>query len=116
MTQSNFAPDKFTLFSTFNRSQFEGKENEYWAKAEWPIEEIKAFANWAVTEAETVQNQKGETCVVVSQKLLPRRSQAGNDYLLGITSDPKPKANAPTQPEACGLKPPATAAASEMPF
>ena len=97
MADSNFAPDKFTLFSTFNRSKFEGKENEYWSKAEWPIEQIKAFATWAVKEAETVQNQKGEDCVVVAQKLMPRTSAAGNEYLLGVTSDPKTKSDAPAQ-------------------
>lgn len=103
MAESNFAPDKFTLFSNFNRSKFEGKENEYWAKAEWPVEQIKAFATWAVTEAEKVQNQKGEECVVVSQKLLPRTSAAGNDYLMGVTSDPKVKADTPTQSVDNGL-------------
>ena len=83
--------DKFTLYSSFNRSKFEGKENEYWAKAEWPLDQILAFANWATNEAEKVTNQRGETCVVVSQKLLPRTAKnSGNEYLMGITSDPKP--------------------------
>jgi len=86
-----FAPDKFTLYSSFNRSKFEGKENEYWAKAEWPVEQILAFANWATNEAEKITNIKGEQCVVVSQKLLPRTAKnSGNEYLMGITSDPKP--------------------------
>lgn len=84
-----FAPDKFTLFSTFNRSKIEGKEDEYWAKAEWPIEQIAALHEWAVTQAEQIENQKGETCVVVAQKLLPRTSKTGNEYLLGVTSNPK---------------------------
>ncbi len=89
---TDFAPNKFTLFSSFNKSKIEGKENEYWAKAEWPIEEIKAFANWATQEAEQVTNQKGQPCVVVAQKLLPRIAKtSGNEYLLGVTSDPQPK-------------------------
>ncbi|MFZ9288306.1 MAG: hypothetical protein ACO28M_10980 [Vulcanococcus sp.] len=86
---SDFAPDAFTLFSTFNRSKIEGKEDEYWAKAEWPIEQIAALHEWAVTKAEQIENQKGEMCVVVAQKLLPRTSKTGNEYLLGVTSNPK---------------------------
>lgn len=85
----DFAPDAFTLFSTFNRSKIEGKEEEFWAKAEWPIEQIAALHEWAVTKAEQVENQKGEMCVVVAQKLLPRTSKSGNEYLLGVTSNPK---------------------------
>lgn len=83
--------DKFTLYSNFNRSRIEGKEDQYWAKAEWPIDQILAFANWATNEAEKVENIKGEQCVVVSQKLLPRTAKkTGNAYLMGVTSDPKP--------------------------
>jgi len=85
----DFAPDAFTLFSTFNRSKIEGKQEEFWAKAEWPIEQIAALHEWAVTKAEQVENQKGEMCVVVAQKLLPRTSKSGNEYLLGVTSNPK---------------------------
>ena len=103
MAESNRTPDKFTLFSTFNRSKFEGKENEYWSKAEWPVEQIKAFATWAVKDAEKVQNQRGEECVVVAQKLMPRTSAAGNPYLLGVTSDPKAKADAPAQDSSSDL-------------
>ena len=88
---ADHAPDIFTLFSTFNKSTIEGKTDQYWAKAEWPVEQIKAFAKWAINDAEKVENMKGEECVVVQQKLLPRTSGKGNKYLMGITSDPKPK-------------------------
>ena len=81
---------KFTLFSNCNKSKFEGHEGDYWAKAEWPIEEIQKLHEWAVNQAEQVENDRGQTCVVVSQKLLPRTSQAGNDYLLSVISDPLP--------------------------
>ena len=87
---ADYAPDIFTLFSNFNQSKIEGKEGEYWAKAEWPVEQIKALPS-AVNDAEKVENQKGEECVVVQQKLLPRQSKAGNPYLMGITSDPNPE-------------------------
>ena len=88
---TSYAPDKFTLFSNVNHSKIEGKENEMWAKAEWPLDQILALANWATNEAEKVTNQRGEQCVVVSQKLLPRTAKnSGNEYLMGITSDPKP--------------------------
>ncbi len=89
---TSYAPDKFTLFSNVNRSKIEGKENEMWAKAEWPLDQILALANWATNEAEKVTNQRGEQCVVVNQKFLPKVAQnSGNQYFLGIISDPKPK-------------------------
>ena len=89
---TSYAPDKFTLFSNVNHSKIEGKENELWAKAEWPVDQIMALANWATNEAEKVTNQRGEQCVVVNQKFLPKVAQnSGNQYFLGIISDPKPK-------------------------
>ena len=89
---SSYAPDKFTLFSNVNRSKIEGKEKELWSKSEWPLDQILALAAWATNEAEKVQNLKGETCVVVNQKFLPKVAQnSGNEYYLGIISDPKPK-------------------------
>ncbi len=88
---TDFPANAFVLFSTFNRSKFAGKEQEFWSKAEWPIEQINALYAWANSEAAVITtNQKGEACVTVSQKLLPRTSKAGNDYLLGVTSDPAP--------------------------
>ena len=91
MTNS-YPADKFTLFSNVNHSKIEGKEKEMWAKAEWPLAQIMALANWASTEAEKVTNQRGEECVVVQQKYLPKTANnSGNEYYLGIISDPKPK-------------------------
>ena len=90
----DFAPDAFTLFTTFNRSKIEGKTDEYWAKSEWPIDQINALHAWANSGAATVTtNQRGETCVTVAQKLLPKTSAAGNAYLLGVTSNPKQEAS-----------------------
>lgn len=40
---TSYAPDKFTLFSNVNQSKIEGKENEMWAKAEWPLDQIIVF-------------------------------------------------------------------------
>ena len=87
----NYPQDAFTFFSNFNRSKIEGKENEYWAKAEFPIEEIEKFFNWAMDPStKKVINNKGEQCVVVNQKLLPKVAKtSGNSYLLGITSGKK---------------------------
>lgn len=86
----DYAPDAFTLFSTFNKSKIEGKEDEHWAKSEWPLDQINALHAWAnSTEAVITMNDKGEPCVTVAQKLLPRTSKAGNNYLLGVTSNPK---------------------------
>ena len=88
---ADYPESKFTLFSNCNKSKIEGKEGEFWAKAEWPIEQIQKLHEWAVTQAEQVENQRGEMCVVVAQKLLPRTSKTGNDYLLSVISDPTPK-------------------------
>ena len=87
----NYQEDAFTFFSNFNRSKIQGKEDEYWAKAEWPIEQIKALYQFATDPTtKTRQNNQGEECVVVNQKLLPRIAKAsGNPYLLGITSAKK---------------------------
>lgn len=92
MTASYSGPqDKFTLFSNVNHSKIEGKEGQMWAKAEWPLKEILALADWATNEAQKVENQRGEQCVVVQQKFLPKVAQnSGNQYFLGIISDPKP--------------------------
>ena len=81
---------KFALFSNCNKSKIDGKEGEFWAKAEWPIEQIQKLHEWAATQAEQVENQRGEMCVVVAQKLLPRTSKNGNDYLLSVIKDPAP--------------------------
>ena len=90
MTNS-YPKDKFTLFSFFNKSKFDGKENEYWAKAEWPIEQIQALYQYATDPStRTMLNKRGERCIVVSQKLLPRTSEeSGNSYLMGVTTDQK---------------------------
>jgi hypothetical protein len=43
------------------------------------------------TKPPKVENQRGEQCVVVQQKFLPKVAQtSGNQYFLGIISDPKP--------------------------
>ena len=87
----DFPADKFTFFSNFNKSKLPGKEDEYWAKAEWPISEIQALYEWATDPGtRTRLNTRGDQCVVVNQKLLPRiAKESGNPYLMGITSDQK---------------------------
>lgn len=91
---ADYPSDKFTFFSNCNKSKIEGKEDEFWARAEWPIAEVNKFIQWAKDAQRTV-NQRGEECIVVAQKLMPRTSAAGNDYLLSIISDPKPKRDTP---------------------
>jgi hypothetical protein len=86
-----YPKDEFTLFSHLNKSKDEKSKEDYWAKAEWPIDQIAALHEWAVTKATQVQNQKGDTCVEVAMKLLPRTSKAGNDYYLAVVSDPRTK-------------------------
>ena len=86
---TDFPPDKFTFFSNLNRSKIEGKTNEYWAKSEWPISEIKKLYEYATDPGtRTRLNTRGESCIVVNQKLLPRiAKESGNEYLMLITKD-----------------------------
>ena len=94
MADNNFAPDAFALFSTFNQSKLEGKTDEFWAKSEWPVAQIEALYNWALSQ-DPQPNLKGEMCVTVNQKLLPRTSKSGNAYLLGVTSAKGANADVP---------------------
>ena len=87
----DYPKNEFVLFSNLNKSKQEDSKEDYWAKSEWPIEQIAALHEWAVTKATQVQNQKGDTCVEVAMKLLPRTSKAGNDYYLAVVSDPRTK-------------------------
>lgn len=86
-----YPKNEFVLFSNLNKSKQEDSKEDYWARAEWPIEQITALHEWAVTKAAQVQNQRGEDCVEVAMKLLPRKSKAGNDYYLAVVSDPRTK-------------------------
>ena len=88
---TNFPPNEFTLFANLNKSKQEDSKEDYWARTEWPIDQIAALHEWAVSKAVQVQNQKGDTCVEVAMKLLPRTSRAGNDYYLAVVSDPRTK-------------------------
>ena len=87
----DFPADKFTLFSYLNKSKQEDSKDDYWARAEWSLDEIHKLHEWAWNEAARVQNTKGEECVEVSMKLYPRKSGAGNDYYLAVVSDPRAK-------------------------
>ena len=86
-----YPKNEFTLFANLNKSKQEDSKEDYWARTEWPIDQIAALHEWAVSKAVQVQNQKGDTCVEVAMKLLPRTSKAGNDYYLAVVSDPRTK-------------------------
>lgn len=86
----DYPENKFVLFANLNRSQEDSKD-DYWAKAQWPIDQIAALYDHALQGGNQVRNQKGEACLEVSMKLLPRTSQAGNAYYLAVISDPKPR-------------------------
>ncbi|BAQ93562.1 hypothetical protein [uncultured Mediterranean phage uvMED] len=83
-------PDAFTVWGNFNKDQ--KKDGHYWAAMEVPLDELRKLVEWAKT-ADRVQNQKGDDCVKLRANLMPRQSQAGNDYLLMALSDAKPKAD-----------------------
>ena len=87
---ADYAPDAFNIWGNFIKDQ--KKDGHYWATMEVPVDELRKLVEWAKT-AERVQNQKGDDCVKLRAKLMPRQSQAGNDYLLMALSDAKPKAD-----------------------
>ena len=58
--------------------------------AEIPLSELASLVTWA-KNAERCQNQKGEDCVKLRGRLMPKTSAAGNEYLLMALSDAKPK-------------------------
>ena len=84
----DFAPDAFNIWGNFNKDQ--KKDGHYWAAMEVPVAELRKMVEW-VKSADRCENQKGEECVKLRANLMPRQSQAGNDYLLMALSDAKPR-------------------------
>ena len=66
------------------------KPGAYWSMLEIPLSELASLVTWA-KNAERCQNQKGEDCVKLRGRLMPKTSAAGNEYLLMALSDAKPK-------------------------
>ena len=56
----DFPKNEFTLFANLNKSKQEDSKEDYWARTEWPIDQIAALHEWAVSKAVQVQNQKGK--------------------------------------------------------
>ena len=65
---------------------------------EVPVAELRKMVEW-VKIADRFANQKGEECVKLRANLMPRRSQAGNDYLLMALSDAKPRQTDSSTPD-----------------
>jgi hypothetical protein len=84
----DYPENKFVLFSNLNKSRQEDSKEDYWAKAQWPIDQIAALYDHAIQNGNKVKNQKGETCLEVYEELLPRTSQTGNAYYLAVISAP----------------------------
>ena len=99
-TSYNGPADKFKLFSNLihDKSGDPARAGQMWSASEWPVKEIMALANWATNEAEQFKNYQGQVCVKVQQNFYPKKSEAGNSYLLGVTKDHKPKREAPPAP------------------
>lgn len=96
----DYPENKFVLFSNLNKSRIEDSKEDYWAKAQWPVEQIAKLYDHALQNGNQVANQKGEPCIEVSMKLLPRVSGAGNAYYLAVISDPQPRPVAATSTDA----------------
>ena len=82
------APDAFTLWGNFNKDQ--KKDGHYWAQMDVPVDQLRNLFEWAKT-AERCEDIRGVECVKLRANLMPRQSQAGNDYLLMAMSDAKPR-------------------------
>ena len=83
---ADFPEAAFTFFSYLNRSKPEDK-SDYWAKSEWPIEEIIKLYEWATDPGtKTMRDKRGQECVVITQNFYPKTStESGNAYYLGVT-------------------------------
>ena len=92
----NSAPDAFNIWGNFNKDK--KKDGHYWAAMEVPVAELRKMVEW-VKIADRFANQKGEECVKLRANLMPRRSQAGNDYLLMALSDAKPRQTDSSTPD-----------------
>ena len=92
----DFAPDAFNIWGNFNKDK--KKDGHYWAAMEVPVAELRKMVEW-VKIADRFANQKGEECVKLRANLMPRRSQAGNDYLLMALSDAKPRQTDSSTPD-----------------
>ena len=89
---SDYPADAFTLFSNLNRSKPDDKA-DYWAKSEWPIEEIKKLYMYATDpNTKIVKGIRGDECIVVTQNLYPMTSkESGNAYYLSVVREAKEK-------------------------
>ena len=87
---SDYPKDAFTLWGRFNEERTD--PGAYWSMLEIPLSELASLVTWAKT-AERCKNQKGEDCVKLRGRLMPKTSAKGNDYLLMALSDAKPKAD-----------------------
>jgi hypothetical protein len=85
---ADFPSSAFTFFFNCNKSKIEESKEDYWSKAQIPLDQINELFQWANDRAEPVTNQRGEKCVEISMKLYPRTSANGNDYYLAVIQDP----------------------------
>ena len=85
---SDYPQDAFTFYGNFNKDK--KKDGAYWASIEIPVEELRKMFAW-VKDADKVENFQGKECVKVRGALRPKQSSAGNDYLMLILSDEKPR-------------------------
>ena len=85
---SDFPKDAFTFYGNFNKDK--KTDGAYWASIEVPVEELRKMFTW-VKDADKVENFQGKECVKLRGALRPKQSSAGNDYLMLILSDEKPR-------------------------
>ena len=85
---ADYPDDAFTFYGNFNKDK--KTDGAYWASIEVPVDELRKLFAW-VKDADKVENQQGNECVKLRGALRPRTSKAGNDYLLMVLSDEKPR-------------------------
>ena len=84
----DYPADAFTFYGNFNKDK--KTEGAYWSSIEMPVEELRKLFAW-VKDTDKVENFQGKECVKVRGSLRPKTSANGNNYLMLILSDEKPR-------------------------
>jgi len=105
----------FSLFASKEKNS--EKSPDHTGNIEILADEVQAMISYLQT-AERENDWKGNSVVKIRIASWNNTSEGGLQYQKGKVSPPITQAATPTQPEACGLRPPAAVAAGDngLPF
>ena len=105
----------FSLFATKEKKS--EKSPDHTGNIEILADEVQAMISYLQT-AEREDDWQGNSVVKIRIASWNNTSEGGLQYQKGKVSPPITQAATPTQPEACGLRPPAAVAAGDdgLPF